>query len=199
MAEISPARAAAFRILCRLHEKPDDQTPLPVLLEESGKTLSSRDAALAAEIIYGVLRNEACLFAALRPFLPRPEGLPPRLRIILIMAALELTVPEQRLYPPSESGPHSQDSRPALRPPPPYRQGRSFSVSWFSSLPPLIGHSNDATFQPSGAMLEEIRSQTDTIALSQRSSSPYRNLCASHRRSYSSNSSRSSPPSSVSR
>lgn len=91
MAEISPARAAAFRILCRLHEKPDDQTPLPVLLEESGKTLSSRDAALAAEIIYGVLRNEACLFAALRPFLPRPEGLPPRLRIILIMAALELT------------------------------------------------------------------------------------------------------------
>ena len=91
MAEISPARAAAFRILCRLHEKPDDQTPLPVLLEESGKTLSSRDAALAAEIIYGVLRNEACLFAALHPFLPRPEGLPPRLRIILIMAALELT------------------------------------------------------------------------------------------------------------
>ena len=55
MAEISPARAAAFRILCRLHEKPDDQTPLPVLLEESGKTLSSRDAALAAEIIYGVM------------------------------------------------------------------------------------------------------------------------------------------------
>lgn len=90
MAEISPARTAAFRILCRLHEKPDDQTPLPVLLEEFGKTVSSRDAALAAEIIYGVLRNEARLFAALRPFLSRPEGLPPRLRIILTMAAFEL-------------------------------------------------------------------------------------------------------------
>lgn len=90
MAEISPARDTAYRILCRLHEKPDDQTPLPVLLEEAGKTLSPRDAALAAEIIYGSLRNEARLFAALRPFLSRPEGLPPRLRIILNMAAFEL-------------------------------------------------------------------------------------------------------------
>lgn len=90
MAEISPARDTAYRILCRLHEKPDDQTPLPVLLEEAGKMLSPRDAALAAEIIYGALRNEARLFAALRPFLPRPEGLPPRLRIILNMAAFEL-------------------------------------------------------------------------------------------------------------
>ena len=90
MAEISPARTAAFRILSRLHEKPDDQTPLPALLEESGKTLSLRDAALAAEIIYGVLRKEARLFAALRPFLARPEGLPLRLRLILAMAAFEL-------------------------------------------------------------------------------------------------------------
>ncbi len=89
MAEISPARTAAFRILSRLHEKPDDQTPLPALLEESGKTLSLRDAALAAEIIYGVLRKEARLFSALRPFLARPEGLPLRLRRILAMAAFE--------------------------------------------------------------------------------------------------------------
>lgn len=91
MAEISPARDTAYRILCRLHEKPDDQTPLPVLLEEAGKTLSSRDAALATEIVYGALRNEARLFAALTPFLNKPEGLPPRLRIILSMAAFELT------------------------------------------------------------------------------------------------------------
>ncbi len=90
MAEISPARDTAYRILCRLHEKTDDPTPLPVLLEESGKRLPPRDAAFAAEIVYGVLRGASRLFAALSPFLSKPEGLPFRLRIILSMAAFEL-------------------------------------------------------------------------------------------------------------
>ena len=50
MAEISPARTAAFRILSRLHEKPDDQTPLPALLGMLGG-----DAGIDAEDISTLL------------------------------------------------------------------------------------------------------------------------------------------------
>ena len=90
MSRVSPARTAAFRLLCRLHEKTDDLTPLPVLLEEAARHIPPRDAALAAEIVYGVLRSEARLAAATAPFLKRPAALPPRLRYILAMAVFEL-------------------------------------------------------------------------------------------------------------
>lgn len=90
MSRISPARTTAFRLLCRLHEKADDSTPLPVLLEEAARNIPPRDAALAAEIVYGVLRSEARLASVTAPFLKRPAALPPRLRYILAMAVFEL-------------------------------------------------------------------------------------------------------------
>lgn len=92
MAELSsPARAAAVALLHTLHNSHRD-TPLPVLLDRTARhrNLDARDTALLTELSCGVLRTEKRLWAAIRPFLRKPEALPSPLRLLLLTACYEL-------------------------------------------------------------------------------------------------------------
>lgn len=86
------ARAAALALLELLHRRPDRDVPLPVLLnEQSGRFgLDARDTALTLELVCGVLRTQKRLWALLKPFLRKPDSLPPPLRFLLLAAFYEL-------------------------------------------------------------------------------------------------------------
>jgi 16S rRNA (cytosine967-C5)-methyltransferase len=77
-------------MLRKLPQAPE--IPLPVLLEEQRQSmgLSGRDAALARELVYGVLRCEGRIRGLLRPFLPRMEDLPRPISLLLLMGSYEL-------------------------------------------------------------------------------------------------------------
>ena len=87
----SPARAAAVALLHTLYDSPGD-TPLPVLIDRTARrrNLNVKDTALLTELSCGVLRTEKRLWAAVRPFLRKPETLPTPLRILLLTACYEL-------------------------------------------------------------------------------------------------------------
>lgn len=87
----SSARATAVALLHALRTTADD-TPLPVLIDRAARrqNLDVRDTALLTELTRGVLRTEKRLWAAVSPFLRRPESLPSPLRFLLLTASYEL-------------------------------------------------------------------------------------------------------------
>lgn len=87
----SSVREAAVALLHALYRRPGN-TPLPVLIDDAARrhALSARDTALLTELTCGVLRTEKRLWAAVRPFLRKPEALPAPLRFLLLTACYEL-------------------------------------------------------------------------------------------------------------
>lgn len=88
----SPARSAAVAVLEIVYRHPDRDVPMPVLLNEHSARLrlTSRDTALAMELVYGVLRTEKRLWGFLSPLLRKPDSLPVPLKILLLTACYEL-------------------------------------------------------------------------------------------------------------
>ncbi|WP_081650555.1 transcription antitermination factor NusB [Paucidesulfovibrio longus] len=95
---VPPARAAALEALerClglaaperRQVRETDAQAALDATL--SARPLDPRDAALATELFYGVLRSKTRVEYILSRFLDRPESLPPGVLLILCAASHEM-------------------------------------------------------------------------------------------------------------
>ena len=81
---LSPARQVAFDVL---HKVVDGGYASDLLLKHSAK-LTSRDAGLASEIVFGCLRYQAQLDHLISCFVPRP--LDPEIRIVLRMGVYQL-------------------------------------------------------------------------------------------------------------
>lgn len=88
----SGARAGALALLHQLFQHPEEGTPLPVMLarhvQEAG--LGRQDAALLAELVYGVLRHAALLDAALAGYLKKPGALSAQVRMLLRLGTYEI-------------------------------------------------------------------------------------------------------------
>lgn len=84
------ARSTALAVLETLsHPRPRSvQSVLDTTLKIAG--LDPRQHGLVAELVYGVLRNEACLDFLLDKFLRNARKTPPKLRLILLMALYAL-------------------------------------------------------------------------------------------------------------
>ena len=89
-AVVSGARQAALEILSQLFRRPEDATPLPVILARAGASLDGRAAARLSELTYGVLRRHAALDAALAGFLKKPEALSFQVRMLLRLGVYEI-------------------------------------------------------------------------------------------------------------
>jgi 16S rRNA (cytosine967-C5)-methyltransferase len=86
---IPPARAAALDCLRRvLHEGRDLQAALDQTL--SARPLSAADRSLTTTLVYGVVRLKRRLDVLLDDRLKSPDKLPPRVRLVLEVAAYEL-------------------------------------------------------------------------------------------------------------
>lgn len=89
---VSGARTGALELLHQLFQHPEDTTPLPVMLARYGQeaNLGRQDAALLAELVYGVLRRAALLDAALAGFLKKPGALSAQVRMLLRLGTYEI-------------------------------------------------------------------------------------------------------------
>lgn len=89
--DISPARTGALALLHVLFQR-KEQIPLPVMLARYGQeeSLGRQDAALLAELVYGVLRRALLLDAALERFLKKPDALSAQVRMILRLGTYEI-------------------------------------------------------------------------------------------------------------
>ncbi len=87
--ELPPARAAALRGLaaCLLHGQAA-QAALDQALAQG--RCDPRDAGLATELFYGALRLKGRVEAVLARFLDRPDKIPPRLSLALLLAGYEI-------------------------------------------------------------------------------------------------------------
>ena len=84
-----PSRASALSVLTRTLDGGQDlQAALSEELDK--RAISRRDAALATELAYGYLRRSIQIDFLLNRFLKNPEGLKPKLRRVLGVAAYEL-------------------------------------------------------------------------------------------------------------
>ena len=85
-------RGTALDLLHRLFQHPEDGTPLPAMLNRTAQEAGhdSRDAALLAELVYGVLRRHALLDSLLDGFLTKPGALSAQIRQILRIGVYEL-------------------------------------------------------------------------------------------------------------
>lgn len=99
-APVSPARRVALDVLEKIRTSSPEKggrpeaadIPLPVLLDEQIRRVGAdaRDAALATELVHGVLRSEKRLIALLAPRLRNPAALPPAVLFLLHTAVYEL-------------------------------------------------------------------------------------------------------------
>ncbi|MDO5483473.1 MAG: transcription antitermination factor NusB [Desulfovibrionaceae bacterium] len=89
------ARSAALAALELVEGGQTAQTALAHMLTGAGQALSPADKNLCSELVYGVLRNELRLDHVLRCFLKRPQGLPPKLVLVMRMGAYSLLFQEK--------------------------------------------------------------------------------------------------------
>ena len=85
-------REAAFTLLHRLFQHPEEGTPLPVMLSRCAQenALDGRDAALLTELTCGVLRRAALLDYLLAAYLKKPSALSAQIRMLLRLGMYEL-------------------------------------------------------------------------------------------------------------
>lgn len=86
---LPPARRVALAALNTCFSGQDAQAALDGALN-AAKELSGKDTGLATELVYGTLRHKLRLDYILSRFLRDPEGLPPKVRIAMAVAAYEI-------------------------------------------------------------------------------------------------------------